>query len=59
VCEQFAVLGLKLDSGKNTAPQLDQNIASRDSRVQVLVIRADEDWEIACECHRLANAGQL
>jgi len=23
------------------------------------VIRADEDWEIACECHRLANAGRL
>ena len=59
VCDQFAFLGLKLDAAKNTAPELDQNIASNDSRVQVLVIRADEDWEIACECHRLANAGQL
>jgi acetate kinase len=59
VSEQFGFLGLKLDLTKNAAPELDQNIASSDSRVQVLVIRADEDWEIACECHRLANAGQL
>jgi len=59
VCEQFDFLGLKLDAAKNAAPELDQNIAASDSRVQVLVIGADEDWEIACECHRLANAGQL
>ena len=59
VCEQFGFLGLKLDQVKNAAPKLDQNIATNDSPVQVLVIRADEDWEIACECHRLANAGQL
>jgi acetate kinase len=59
VCEQFGFLGLKLDPPKNAAPELDENIAASDSSVQVLVIRADEDWEIACECHRLANAGLL
>jgi acetate kinase len=59
VCEQFGFLGLKLNLSRNAAPSLDQNIAISDSPVQVLVIRADEDWEIACECHRLANAGQL
>lgn len=37
----------------NNAPRLDQDIAAADSRVPVLVIRADEDWEIACECRRL------
>ena len=58
-CEQFGFLGLKLDAAKNAAPRLDENIAASDSPVQVLVIRADEDWEIACECHRLANTGQL
>ena len=58
-CEQFGFLGLKLDGAKNAAPRLDENIAASDSPVQVLVIRADEDWEIACECHRLANTGQL
>jgi acetate kinase len=65
VCEQFGFLGLKLnlakndparnDTSKNAAPDLDQNIAASDSRVQVLVIHADEDWEIACECHRLVS----
>ncbi len=59
VCEHFGFLGLKLDAAKNAAPTLDQNIAAGDSTVQALLIRADEDWEIACECHRLANAGRL
>jgi acetate kinase len=59
VCEQFRFLGLKLNLTKNDAPELDENIAANDSPVQVLVIRADEDWEIACECHRLANTGQF
>lgn len=53
VCRQFAYLGLKLDTAVNNAPRLDQDIAAADSRVPVLVIRADEDWEIACECRRL------
>jgi acetate kinase len=59
VCGQLGFLGLKLNLAQNAAPRLDQNVAAGDSRVQVLVIRADEDWEIASECHRLANAGQL
>ena len=59
VCEQFGFLGLKLNLAKNAAPDLDENIATSESPVQVLIIRADEDWEIACECHRLANAGLL
>ncbi len=50
VSEQLAFLGLKLDAAKNAKPDLDQNIAAAGSTVQVLVIRADEDWEIAREC---------
>ena len=57
VCKQFAFLGLKLDLAKNARPDLDQNIAADGSTVQVLVIRADEDWEIARECQRLAGPG--
>jgi acetate kinase len=53
VCEQLAFLDLKLDAAKNAKPDLDQNIAADGSAVQVLVIRADEDWEIARECQRL------
>ena len=56
VCEQLGFLGLKLDAAKNARPDLDQNIAAAGSSVQVLVIRADEDWEIARECQRLAGA---
>lgn len=52
VCEQLAFLGLKLDAAKNAKPDLDQNVAAAGSSVQVLVIRADEDWEIARECQR-------
>jgi acetate kinase len=55
VCEQFEFLGLKLDAAKNAKPELDQNIAAAGSAVQVLVIRADEDSEIANECLRLRS----
>ena len=52
VCEQLQFAGLKLDASKNARPDLDQNIAAAGSSVQVLVIRADEDGEIARECRR-------
>ncbi len=53
VCGQLGFLGLKLDAAKNARPELDQNIAAAGSATQVLVIRADEDLEIAHECQRL------
>jgi acetate kinase len=53
VCGQLGFLGFKLDSAKNARPTLDQNIAAEGSSVQALVIRAEEDWEIARECKRL------
>ncbi|HEX5226397.1 MAG TPA: acetate/propionate family kinase [Bryobacteraceae bacterium] len=56
VCAKLEFLGLKLDEAKNARPQLDENIAATGSRVQVLVIRAEEDLEIARECLRLRSA---
>jgi acetate kinase len=56
VCERLGFLGLRLDAAKNARPDLDQNIAAAGSQVQVLVIRADEDSEIARECLRLRSA---
>ncbi len=53
VCAQLGFLGLKLDDARNAQPKLDQDIAAPGSRVRVLVIHAEEDWEIARECHRL------
>ncbi|MGP0072213.1 MAG: acetate/propionate family kinase [Bryobacteraceae bacterium] len=59
VCAQLGFLDLKLDAAKNAHPNLDENIATGGSPVQVLVIRADEDSEIARECLRLHSAQPL
>jgi acetate kinase len=54
-CEAFAFLGLKLDLEKNAQSRLDWDIAAPDSTVRVLVIHAQEDWEIARECWKLTH----
>ena len=54
-CSRLAFLGLKLNQDKNARPSLDQDIATPDSAVRVLVIRAQEDWAIARECWRLTR----
>lgn len=46
-CEGLTYLGLELDLAKNNAAPVDQNIASKDSKVSVLVIHTQEDWAIA------------
>jgi acetate kinase len=51
----FEFLGLTLDRHANRQPCLDQDIATADSGVRVLVIRAEEDWAIARECWRLVQ----
>jgi acetate kinase len=56
-CAQLGFLGLKLDAAKNHTVAPDQDVAAPDSTVRVLVIRAQEEWEIARECHRLARVG--
>jgi acetate kinase len=59
-CNGLEFLGLKLDSRLNEQTLLDRDIAAADSRVRVLVIRAEEDWAIAAECWRLAhNTAQI
>ena len=55
-CSKFEFLGLKLDDKKNARPALDQDVSAADSRVRILVIRAEEDWAIARECWKLAQA---
>ena len=53
-CSGLEFLGLRLDNQANDRPSLDQDVSIADSRVRVLVIRAEEDWAIARECWRLA-----
>ena len=55
-CSTLEFLGLKLDAELNARPSLDCDISTADSRVRVLVIRAEEDWAIATECWKLAHA---
>ena len=55
-CSGLEFLGLRLDTNANERPSLDQDISTPDSRVRVLVIRAQEDWAIAKECWKLAQA---
>jgi acetate kinase len=53
-CAKLAFLGLGLDDPKNSKGKPDVEISAPDSKVRVLVIRAQEDWAIARECARLS-----
>lgn len=56
VCERLAFLGIKLAAKANEDPPPDADIAAPESRVRVLVIHTEEEWEIARECVRLLAA---
>jgi acetate kinase len=57
-CSNLEFLGVKLDEKMNAKPRWDADIAAVDSKVRVLVIRAQEDWAIARECWMLARNRQ-
>ena len=52
-CSQLEFLGLKLDRVANAQPSFDADVATVDSQVRALVIRAQEDWAIAGECWKV------
>ena len=56
VCEQFRFLGLELDTHSNTGVRGDRLISSPSSKVAVLVLGAQEEWQIARECYRLSGS---
>ena len=49
-CANFAFLGAKLDEAKNAQSPSDAEISSLDSRIRILIVRAQEDWAIARDC---------
>ncbi|HEV2275402.1 MAG TPA: acetate kinase [Acidobacteriaceae bacterium] len=57
-CEGFRHMGLRLDEVRNKEPLADRDIAAADSAVRVLVIRAQEDWQIAQACWKLGREPQ-
>ena len=56
VCRQMRFLGLKFDEASNAQCSPDVDLATPDSAVHILVIRAQEDWAIAGECWRLTRS---
>lgn len=55
-CSRLGFLGLKLDERKNSQPLSDRDISTADSRIRVLVLRAQEDWAIAKACWRVMQS---
>ena len=53
VGKRFDFLGVKIDSEKNAQFVCDSKISSPESKIPVLVIHTEEDWEIARECYGL------
>jgi acetate kinase len=54
-CGKLEFLGLELDEAANAQVGADEDIATQDSRVRVLVIQAREEWAIAEECWKLTH----
>lgn len=50
VCEALGFLGLSLDASRNDAPEGDSEISAPASAIRVLVVRTNEEGEIAREC---------
>lgn len=56
-CSSFEYLSLSLDSERNLRFSQDQDVASTDSEVRILIIRAQEEWAIARDCSNLVHLG--
>jgi acetate kinase len=54
-CRPFEFLGVHIEAALN-AQGPERDIATATSRVRVLVIRTEEDWEIARDCWRVSMA---
>jgi acetate kinase len=49
LCEAFGFLNLRLDSALNASSPADTDIAASDSSVRVMIIKSQENWQIATE----------
>jgi acetate kinase len=52
-CSNLEFLGINIDATVNARISPDADVGALDSRVRILVIRAQEDWAIAGECWNL------
>jgi acetate kinase len=56
-CDRFRLLGLEIDKHSNARAKPDIDISAPGSTVRVLVIKAQEDWEIAQDVQRTLVSG--
>jgi acetate kinase len=47
VCQGYSFLGWKIDQDQNNSRPVDQDIATPDSTIRIMVIHTEEDWAIA------------
>jgi acetate kinase len=60
VCEAFGFLNLRLNPSLNATSPADTDIAAADSSVRVLIVKSQENWQIATESFAAwRDAGQL
>ena len=55
VCDSLEYFRVRLDEDKNNRSPVDQEISLPESGIRVMVVRTDEQWEIAQECAKLLN----
>ncbi len=55
-CANLEFMGLKIDPEKNSQSPADTDISPADSKIKVLILRAQEDWAIAKACFQLMKA---
>ena len=48
-CEPFSFLGLRLDPDLNACSPADADVAAANSAVRVLIVKGQENWQIAAE----------
>ncbi len=57
VSQTLAFLGMRIDPRKNSDPTAaDADLATADSAIRIVVVRTQEEWEIAKECARVLTA---
>ena len=54
-CEKLVFMGVQIDEKQNASAKPDAEISTSQSRVRLLVIRAQEDWSIARACLRISQ----
>ena len=59
VWRQLSFLGVEVDSGRNEATTADTEISASSAKVRVVVIRTEEEWEIASECRAVLERSPL